>query len=120
MPLFNPTSAGSVPAGVRPDKVTVNEDGDQVEGYHIHVGGGYGPDARIAREIYPATRVEDVPATVTRISADAVTDERRGAVFVATLARPGSSASRATTRSTLPSTTTAGRSNAIAAIAAAV
>ena len=33
-------------------KVQTSEDGDAVEGYHIHVGGGFGPDATIAREIY--------------------------------------------------------------------
>ena len=31
----------------------VGEDGDTVEGYHIHVGGGFGPDAALGREIYP-------------------------------------------------------------------
>ena len=40
---------------------------DTVEGFGIHIGGGYGPDARIAREIFPSTRLEDVPATVTRL-----------------------------------------------------
>ena len=34
-------------------KVQVSEDGDQVEGYHIHVGGGFGPDAACGRETLP-------------------------------------------------------------------
>ena len=40
---------------------------DTVEGFNVHVGGGYGADAAIAREIYPAVRVEDCPALVERI-----------------------------------------------------
>ena len=32
-------------------KVQTSEDGDTVEGYHIHVGGGFGADAAIAPEI---------------------------------------------------------------------
>ena len=31
----------------------MNEDGDTVEGYHILVGGGFGPDAALGRELYP-------------------------------------------------------------------
>ncbi len=45
-------------------KVTVNEEGDQVEGYHLHVGGGYGIDAAIARLLYSDVKAEDVPARV--------------------------------------------------------
>ena len=30
----------------------MTDDGDQVEGYHIYVGGGFGPDAALGREIY--------------------------------------------------------------------
>ena len=40
--LLSATSACS-PARCRP-----TEDGDAVEGYHIHVGGGFGPDAALA------------------------------------------------------------------------
>ncbi len=45
-------------------KVTVNDDGDQVEGYHLHVGGGYGTDAAIARELYTDVKAPDVPRRV--------------------------------------------------------
>ena len=44
-----------------------SEDGDTVEGYHIHVGGGFGPDAAIAREIYHDVKAEDAPRTVERL-----------------------------------------------------
>ena len=44
-----------------------NEDGDTVEGYHVLVGGGFGPDAALAREIYQDVKAEDAPRTVERI-----------------------------------------------------
>ena len=34
-------------------KVQISDDGDTVEGYHILVGGGFGPDAALGRELYP-------------------------------------------------------------------
>ena len=45
-------------------KVPVNDEGDTVDGFHIHVGGGYGTDAAIAREIFPNIRNEDCPKAV--------------------------------------------------------
>jgi ferredoxin-nitrite reductase len=45
-------------------RVQVSDDGDTVEGYHIHVGGGFGPDAALGREIYRDVKAEDAPATV--------------------------------------------------------
>jgi ferredoxin-nitrite reductase len=48
-------------------KVPTSEDGDTVEGYHIHVGGGFGPDAALAREIYRDVKAEDAPVTVARV-----------------------------------------------------
>jgi len=48
-------------------KVQINEDGDQVEGYHVHVGGGFGPDAICGREIYRDVKAEDAPRTVERL-----------------------------------------------------
>jgi ferredoxin-nitrite reductase len=48
-------------------KVQKSEDGDAVEGYHIHVGGGFGPDATIAPEIYHDVKAEDAPKTVERM-----------------------------------------------------
>ena len=40
---------------------------EQVEGYHIHVGGGFGPDAALGREIYRDVKAEDAPRTVERM-----------------------------------------------------
>jgi ferredoxin-nitrite reductase len=48
-------------------KVAPSDDGDAVEGYHIHVGGGFGPDAGLAREIYKDVKAEDAPATCERL-----------------------------------------------------
>jgi hemolysin D len=44
-----------------------------------------GQQAEVKLETFPFTRYGTVPATVTRISADAVPDEKRGALFMATL-----------------------------------
>lgn len=44
-----------------------------------------GQPAEIKLETFPFTRYGTVPATVTRVSADAVNDEKRGALFPATL-----------------------------------
>jgi ferredoxin-nitrite reductase len=41
-----------------------NGDGDHVEGYHVLVGGGFGPDAGLAREVFRDVKAEDVPRTV--------------------------------------------------------
>jgi ferredoxin-nitrite reductase len=48
-------------------KVQSSEDGDAVEGYHVHVGGGFGPDAAIAPEIYRDVKAEDAPRLVARM-----------------------------------------------------
>jgi ferredoxin-nitrite reductase len=48
-------------------KVSINDDGDTVEGYHILVGGGFGPEAGLAREIYKDVKAEDAPGTVERM-----------------------------------------------------
>ncbi len=42
----------------------MNDEGDTVDGFHIHVGGGSGFDAAIAREIFTNIRNEDCPKAV--------------------------------------------------------
>jgi ferredoxin-nitrite reductase len=44
-----------------------NGDGDQVEGYHILVGGGFGPDAGLGREVFRDVKAEDAPRVVERM-----------------------------------------------------
>jgi len=48
-------------------KVPLNDDGDTAEGYHILVGGGFGPDAALARDLYRDVKAEDAPAMVERM-----------------------------------------------------
>jgi ferredoxin-nitrite reductase len=48
-------------------KVQVSEEGDQVEGYHVLIGGGFGPFAALGREIARDVKAEDAPKTVERI-----------------------------------------------------
>ena len=40
---------------------------DTVEGFHVYVGGGFGPDAGIGRELYRDVKAEDCPQLVERI-----------------------------------------------------
>jgi len=48
-------------------RVAISDDGDTVEGYHVHVGGGFGPHAGLAREFYRDVRAEDAPRIVERL-----------------------------------------------------
>jgi ferredoxin-nitrite reductase len=48
-------------------KVATPDDGDQVEGYHILVGGGFGPDAGLGREVFRDVKAEDAPRAVERM-----------------------------------------------------
>ena len=43
------------------------EDEDAAEAYHIHVGGGFGPNAQCGREIYRDVKADDAPATIERM-----------------------------------------------------
>jgi ferredoxin-nitrite reductase len=51
-------------------KVEEEGEGDeieQIEGYHIYVGGGFGPQAAIGREIYRDVKAQDVPPAIERM-----------------------------------------------------
>jgi ferredoxin-nitrite reductase len=48
-------------------KIEGADDQPDIEGYHILVGGGFGPDAALAREIYRDVRAEDAPPTIERM-----------------------------------------------------
>ncbi|WP_407048430.1 NirA family protein [Methyloraptor flagellatus] len=51
--------------GLISTRVAIDPDGeDTVEGYHILVGGGFGSDAAIAREIYASVPATDCPAQI--------------------------------------------------------
>lgn len=45
-------------------RVPVNEDGDTVDGFHLVVGGGFGSDAAIARELYRDVKADEAPVVV--------------------------------------------------------
>jgi ferredoxin-nitrite reductase len=45
-------------------KVAINDDGDTVEGYDIVVGGGFGANARIGRELWKGIKAEDCPTLI--------------------------------------------------------
>jgi ferredoxin-nitrite reductase len=44
-----------------------SDQGDAVEGYHVHVGGGFGPDATLAREVCRDVTAENAPRVVERL-----------------------------------------------------
>ena len=48
-------------------KVDVGEDADPVEGYHVLIGGGFGPQAALGRELYRDVKADDAPRTIERI-----------------------------------------------------
>jgi len=48
-------------------KVQKNEDDDPIEGYHILVGGGFGPNAALGRELFRDVTAEAAPRTIERI-----------------------------------------------------
>ena len=53
--------------GLIGQKVSVNAEGDTVEGYNIHVGGGFGVQGAIASLIYPDVKAEDAPFVIERL-----------------------------------------------------
>jgi ferredoxin-nitrite reductase len=48
-------------------RVAVSDEGDTVDGYHIVVGGGFGRDAAIGREIFRDVKAEDAPRVVEQL-----------------------------------------------------
>src|SRR5262245_4888881 len=45
----------------------VEEGDEQIEGYHVYVGGGFGPNAAFGREIYRDVKAQDAPRTIERM-----------------------------------------------------
>jgi ferredoxin-nitrite reductase len=48
-------------------RVETATEGETVEGYHIYVGGGFGEEAAIGREIYRDVKAEDAPQTIEKM-----------------------------------------------------
>jgi ferredoxin-nitrite reductase len=45
----------------------VEEGEEQIEGYHVYIGGGFGSDAALGREIYRDIKAQDVPRAIERM-----------------------------------------------------
>ena len=43
------------------------DDIEQIEGYHVYIGGGFGPDAAIGREIYRDVKADELPPVIERM-----------------------------------------------------
>lgn len=62
----------------------VATDGDeQVEGYHVLVGGGFGPDAALGREICRDVKAGDAPQTIERMLKAYLAHRENGETFLA-------------------------------------
>jgi len=48
-------------------KIQEHEDADPIEGYHVLIGGGFGPNAALGREIYRDVSAAEVPRTIARV-----------------------------------------------------
>ncbi|KQY99505.1 ferredoxin--nitrite reductase [Pseudolabrys sp. Root1462] len=48
-------------------KIDAGDDADPVEGYHILIGGGFGPEAAIARDLYRDVKATDAPRIIERM-----------------------------------------------------
>ncbi len=65
-------------------KVDVGEEADPVEGYHVLVGGGYGPEAGLGRDLYRDVKAEHIPRTIERMLKGYLTHRAaRGETFLA-------------------------------------
>jgi len=64
-------------------RVTINQEGDTVDGYNVLVGGGFGPDATLARDICRDVRAADAPRTVERILKGYLAHRANGETFLA-------------------------------------
>jgi len=53
--------------GLLGTKTQGSDEEDAAEAYHIHVGGGFGPQAQCGREIYRDVKADDAPATIERM-----------------------------------------------------
>jgi len=62
-------------------RVAISDD-DTVEGYHVHVGGGFGPDAMLGRELYRDVKAEDAPRVVERMLKGYLSNRENGETFL--------------------------------------
>jgi ferredoxin-nitrite reductase len=48
-------------------KVQESEEREPIEGYHLLIGGGFGPQATLGRELYCDLKAQDTPKTIERV-----------------------------------------------------
>ena len=53
--------------GLLAARVPISDEGDTVEGYHVYVGGGFGPAAALGREVYRDVKAEQAPGVIERM-----------------------------------------------------
>jgi ferredoxin-nitrite reductase len=53
--------------GLLGTKAQSSDEEDPAEAYHIHVGGGFGPQAQCGREIYRDVKADDAPRAIERM-----------------------------------------------------
>jgi len=53
--------------GLLGTKTQTSDEEDAAEAYHIHVGGGFGPQAQCGREIYRDVKADDAPVVIERM-----------------------------------------------------
>ena len=76
---------------------------DTVEGYHVYVGGGFGADAAIGRELYRDVRAEDCPRLVERVLRAYLAHRGDGETFLAFTRRHDAPALKAMVEACPPS-----------------
>ena len=64
-------------------KIDAGDDADPVEGYHILIGGGFGPEAAIARDLYRDVKATDAPRTIERMLKGYLAHREAGETFLA-------------------------------------
>jgi len=64
-------------------RVAINGEGDTVEGYHVFVGGGFGPHAGLGYEVFHDVKAEDAPRVVEQLIRAYLAHRRPGETFLA-------------------------------------
>jgi ferredoxin-nitrite reductase len=64
-------------------RVAINDEGDTVDGFHLHVGGGFGPEGGVGRELIRDLKAEDAPRTIERMLRAYLAHRENGETFLA-------------------------------------
>jgi ferredoxin-nitrite reductase len=80
--------------GLLATKVDTGGD-EEIEGYHLYVGGGSGAEQRLGREILPSVPADDIPARVEAMLRTYLAHRRDGESFYDFAGRHGDAELRA-------------------------